>query len=154
MEKSEIFCSHPEKCSPAKLESSWLALSEGLSTGVSLPLTLTASLHLCHLQTQTVGVWGFSRGVQFGFGELPGVWDSTVWATPCSRTQELSFELLPQSCHDNQPIFQSPDWVLLPNPGTENTSKISNFSPDAQWVSVQLFCQIKKSVESRLWWEL
>jgi len=71
MEKSEIFCSHPEKCSPAKLESSWLALSEGLSTGVSLPLTLTASLHLCHLQTQTVGVWDFRGEFSSVLGSCP-----------------------------------------------------------------------------------
>lgn len=80
MEKSEIFCSRPEKCSPAKLESS----SQDDSLSLSLPFsarTLTGlplSLHFhsivvapsLSLADTDSGSLGIAKGALFSFVEL------------------------------------------------------------------------------------
>lgn len=151
--KKRNFLQSSRKVQPCKIgviQPGWLSLSLSLPFSARTLTGLPLSLHFhsivvapsLSLADTDSGSLGIAKGALFSFGELFRSLGFYCLGNYLPQSQKVGFKLHAQSCHDNQPIFQSPDWVLR-KPGPENTSKISNFSPEAQWVSVQLFCQIK-----------
>lgn len=117
------------------------SLSVSLCNSPSLLISVSLAVYLCHLQTQTAGEWDFSRGefssVRF-WGVASGVWASTVWPAPAP----LPATPFSHSIHRVAMTtyrYSRVQTGCCQIPGIENTNKISNCSPEAQWVSVQLF---------------